>query len=313
MAGQDAELELFRLRVNCAALLERLPPPWRLDRTGSTRRALKYRRGRGEILIVNHDGRGWWDPQSASKGDIFDLVQFLDPRLNFGQVRQMLRGFVGIAPTFPTAWRTRERSGPVRSLQDRWQARPRLSRGSPTWRYLTEERRLPASVLAAADGADILRQGPYGSAWFAHRDDDGGLTHIEIRGPAFKGAIRGGRKTLFRLPGDGSRRASRLAVTEAPIDALSLAALEAMRADTLYAATGGGMGPGTVQAIERMLAAVATVPGALLVSGTDANAAGERFAVRHAQLAAAACVAFARLRPTAGVDWNDVLKQESAP
>ncbi|MDA8249144.1 MAG: toprim domain-containing protein [Rhodospirillales bacterium] len=117
----------------------------------------------------------------------------------------------------------------------------------------------------------------------------------------------------MRLPGDGSRRASRLAVTEAPIDALSLAALEAMRADTLYAATGGGMGPGTVQAIERMLAAVAAVPGALLVSGTDANAAGERFAVRHAQLAAAACVAFARLRPPAGVDWNEVLKQESAP
>lgn len=68
-----------------------------------------------------------------------------------------------------------------------------------------------------------------------------------------------------------------------------------------------------MQAIERMLAAVVAVPGALLVSGTDANAAGERFAVRHTQLAAAACVAFARLRPTAGVDWNDVLKQESAP
>ena len=39
-----------------------------------------------------------------------------------------------------------------------------------------------------------------------------------------------------------------------------------------------------MQAIERMLAAVAAIPGALLVSATDANAAGERFAVRHAQL-----------------------------
>ena len=73
MAGQDAELELFRLGVSCAALLERLPPPWRLDRTGSTRRVLKYRRGRGEVLIVNHDGRGWWDPHSAAKGEVLRL------------------------------------------------------------------------------------------------------------------------------------------------------------------------------------------------------------------------------------------------
>ena len=45
MGGQDAELELFRTTVNCATLLERLAPGWRLDRRGSTRRALKYRRG----------------------------------------------------------------------------------------------------------------------------------------------------------------------------------------------------------------------------------------------------------------------------
>jgi Toprim-like len=34
----------------------------------------------------------------------------------------------------------------------------------------------------------------------------------------------------------------RLAVTEAPIDALSLAAIDDRRADTLYLATGGGAG-----------------------------------------------------------------------
>jgi hypothetical protein len=62
-----------------------------------------YRREEGEILIVNHDGRGWWDPQSAAKGDIFDLVQYLDPNLNFGQVRRELRRFVSVVPTFPQA------------------------------------------------------------------------------------------------------------------------------------------------------------------------------------------------------------------
>ena len=59
MTGHDAELNQFRAGVSCAALLEHLPPPWVLDKQESTRRALKYRRGAGEVLIVNHDGRGW--------------------------------------------------------------------------------------------------------------------------------------------------------------------------------------------------------------------------------------------------------------
>ena len=177
------------------------------------------------------------------------------------------------------------------------------------WRYLAKARRLPPGVLEAADGADILREGPYGSAWFAHRDDGGVVSHIEIRGPDFKGSVSGGNKTLFLLPG-ACPQSRRLAVTEAPIDALSLAALEGIRADTVYAATGGGMGPGTDRAIERMLVVRASAPDALLVSATDADAAGDRFADRHAELAAAVRVAFARLRPTIGIDWNDVLREE---
>ena len=222
MGGQDAELDLFRTTINCATLLERLAPGWRLDRRESTRRALKYRRAKGEILIVNHDGRGWWDPLSAAKGDIFDLVQFLDPSLTFGQVRQVLRPFVGVAPTFPEASRPTKRTAPDRPLAERWQLRSRLRPGSPTWRYLTGARGLPPSVLVVADHEDAVREGPRGSGWFAHRDAGGGVTHIEIRGPAFKGSVRGGHKTLFRLA--GGEQTTRLAMTEAPIDALSLAA-----------------------------------------------------------------------------------------
>ncbi len=91
-----------------------------------------------------------------------------------------------------------------------------------------------------------------------------------------------------------------MALTEAPIDALSLAAIEGIRPDTLYAAAWGGMGPGTERAIEDMLARIASVPDAVLVSATDANAAGDRYAARHAELAAATGVAFRRLRPTVG-------------
>jgi hypothetical protein len=121
---QDTEIEWLKDSASCAALLERLPPVWRLDRAESTRRSLKYRRGPGEILIVNHDGRGWWDPCSERKGDIFTLVQHLDPGLNFGAARRVLCGFAGVAPASPVAGAPRPRAVPV-ALQGVVSPKPR--------------------------------------------------------------------------------------------------------------------------------------------------------------------------------------------
>jgi hypothetical protein len=56
--SDDAELQIFRAGVNCAAVLENAGRPWKLDVRESTRRALKYRRDKGEVLIVTHEGRG---------------------------------------------------------------------------------------------------------------------------------------------------------------------------------------------------------------------------------------------------------------
>jgi hypothetical protein len=70
MTGHDPEIEELRDKVHCAVVLERIPPPWKLDRKESTKLSLKYRRGKGEILIVSHAGRGWWDPTSDAKGDV---------------------------------------------------------------------------------------------------------------------------------------------------------------------------------------------------------------------------------------------------
>ena len=40
-ADTDTELDLFRAQLNCAAVLENLGRPWKLDPRESTRRALK--------------------------------------------------------------------------------------------------------------------------------------------------------------------------------------------------------------------------------------------------------------------------------
>ena len=302
----DSELDLFRAQVNCAAVLENLGQPWRLDRRESTRRALKYRRGEGEVLIVTHQGRGWWDPQSSAKGDVFTLVQHLDPGLNFGHVRQVLRQFVGITPHYTPAERSRGGEGDARSVAERWASRGPLRPSSAAWKYLSEERALPAGVLVAAAEKDVIRDGAYGSAWFAHRDQ-GQVTHVEIRGPSFKGSLKDGHKTLFRLH-SGTGQPTRLIIAEAPIDALSIAAIEQLRPDSLYVATGGGMGPGTLAALQAISEDLASRPGSVLESAADANRAGDRYAERHAEIARAAGLSFRRLRPPEGLDWNDVQK-----
>ena len=255
MSGHDTELDQLRAGVSCAALLERMQPTWLLDKEGSTAKCLKDRRGSGEVLIVNHGGRGWWDPMSDARGDVFSLTQHLDPGLNFGQVRKLLRGMVGMRPSHPEMERKPVKADtPAIPVAQLWVRRRRFSRGSATWGYLNGERAIRAGVLQAADLFDAVREGPYGSAWFAHRDHAGVLTGIDMRGPDWRGFSQQSDKSLFRLPG-GTGRLARLAVCEAPIDALSLAALEALRADTLYVATTGGMGPRTLACLDALLRA----------------------------------------------------------
>jgi hypothetical protein len=147
MTTDDPEIERLRTEVSCATLLERLPPPWLLDRAESTKNCLKYRRGAGEVIIVNHEGRGWWDPQSDARGDIFDLVQHFDPGLNFGQVRKLLRPFIGLSASYPAAPRGRDRESSSPAPAERWARRPTLRPASPGWRYRRKHRPLAMPFL----------------------------------------------------------------------------------------------------------------------------------------------------------------------
>jgi Protein of unknown function (DUF3991)/Toprim-like len=308
MTRHDHEIEELRVKVHCAVVLEQTPPCWRLDRKESTKLSLKYRRGKGEILIVSHAGRGWWDPTSDAKGDVFRLVQKLEPGLSFGDARKRLRAFAGLSPCFPSADRAGGRKESDRSVAARWAERQAVWPNSPAWRYLKRQRGLSAEIIEAASLSGVLREGPVGSAWFAHFDRVGAVAHVDVRGPTYKGSLTGGVKSIFRLPLKGSPH-PRLVVTEAAIDALSVAVIENLRGDTLYVATGGGMGPGTIAALEAMLVDIARLPDALFCSATDANGPGDRFADRHQSLARQFGISFTRLRPPIeGGDWNDVLR-----
>jgi len=295
---KKADIEELKDKVPCAAVLERAG--FALDMKESTRKAMKYRRAT-QIIIVIHEGKGWFDPLSDGKGDVFRLVEHLEG-VPFIEAMNDVAGLVGFVPAEPVRERdARERDSDI-SIAERWQARRTPWRGSATWRYLTETRHLPKRVVRAAIGANLLREGPHGSMWAAHLDEDGAVTGWEERGPDWRGFATGGAKVLFRL---GRPDAPRLCVTEAAIDAMSLAALEGLRADTAYLSTGGGWSPATGVAVRDLAAR----PGVALVAATDNNKQGDIYAGRLLGLAEEVGCSAERLCPVAD-DWNADLNME---
>ncbi len=64
-----------------------------------------------------------------------------------------------------------------------------------------------------------LRRGPRRaarSAWFAHRDSNGLVIHVDVRGPTYKGSLTGGAKSLFVFPFGKKRRRYRFVLVDAP-------------------------------------------------------------------------------------------------
>lgn len=292
---EKKDIEELRERVPCAAVLERAG--FAIDLKESTRKAVKYRRG-DEVIIVIHEGKGWFDALSDAKGDVFSLVEHLED-IGFAEVLQRVSELIGFVPSEPIWTRQARERDPDLGVPDRWHMRRRPWRNSMTWRYLRDERGLPETVIRAAVQQDRLREGPRGSMWAAHVGDDGIVTGWEERGSEWRGFASGGGKVLFRL---GPVAAMRVCITEAAIDAMSLAAIEGMRPDTLYGSTGGGWAPATEAAIR----ALAARPNVQLVAGTDNNAQGEVYAGRIEAIADEGGCAFVRQHPRAD-DWNDDL------
>jgi hypothetical protein len=123
-----------------------------------------------------------------------------------------------------------------------------------------------------------------------------------MRGPSFKGFLAAGAKGLFVF--SRSDAPSRVAVCEAAIDALSLAAIDGADPDTAYVSTGGGWGDAGNAAIGQLLSKARMV-----VAATDRGTGGDLLAGRLKDLARRHGILFERRRPAAK-DWNEQLVGE---
>ena len=291
------EIEKLREAVSCAAVLEQAG--FAVDIKESTRRAVKFRRG-ADIVIVTHEGRGWFDPLSDEKGDVFALASLIE-HLGFPEAVDRVGELIGYKAA-PVFWKKPSSKVEPADILARWQRRLLPTTGSGAWRYLCWSRAVPVSILRSVIAQGIVREGPFGSMWAAHTDSAGLVVGWEERGPEWRGFSTGGSKVLFRL---GPPDAVRFCVTEAAIDAMSLAAIEDLRRGSLYLSTGGGWSPKTEAALVALLAR----PGAELVCATDANDQGDAFARRLEALAVQVNRPSVRLRPPAD-DWNEVLREK---
>jgi Putative Ig domain len=133
------DLEDLRDKVPCGAILE--TDGWKLDAKESSKRAVKYRRGEGEIVIATRAGKGWFDPMSDAKGDVFGLSEHIGG-FGFAEALERVGELVGFVASQPV-WRKPIRDKPVSLATTRWNTRPRVKPGSATWVYLTQARGIP--------------------------------------------------------------------------------------------------------------------------------------------------------------------------
>jgi len=135
---EKADLEELRGKVPCSAVLEEAG--FALDLKESTRKAMKYRRG-SEIIIVIHDGKGWFDPLGEGKGDVFNLVEHLHG-VRFVEAMHEVASLVGVELSEPV-WERRSRDRkPDVSVSERWRTRRKPWKELATWRYLRDQRGL---------------------------------------------------------------------------------------------------------------------------------------------------------------------------
>lgn len=232
---------------------------------------------------------------------IIDFVQHR-LRLNFGALRKELRPWVGheaenlpYPPLLPTA-------------KDRMRVETAYARmqDASTHPYLENERAIPPAMLQNGRFSGRVRIDARGNAVFRHFDREG-LCGFEIKNRGFTGFAPGGCKGLWlsqEQPDD-----SRLIFCESAIDALSHAVLfpdERSR----YASIGGQLSPPQCELM--CAAAVGMPPNSRIVTATDADVPGGKFAdnIREAVgLTGRDDLVFVLHQPDGFKDWNDQLRK----
>lgn len=259
-------------------------------------------------LVIRRDADGHWIYFSvldgADNGTIIDFLQRRDGRA-LGAIRQELRSWSGQYPLATSL----PQYEPPGEIQRRNRAAVleafRRARFVDNHTYLNSRGIRPETLQSDRFKGTWLED-EHGNVIFPHRDGPA-LTAVcgwEKKNRGFTGFASGGVKTIWISR--ARRGDNKLVFVEGAIDALSYHQIHA-DPNTRYASTGGAIGERRgadfiTRAIARM------PPGSTIITATDRDAEGDKYALQIAALAATVPVPVIRDASTVGKDWNDFLK-----
>ena len=301
----DQELEKFKQDVNLVELAGSYGYAVVRKESCRTSVVMKNPAEASKIIIATgQDGHGiFFEVHGDASGSVIDFVKYQEG-CNLGVARVKLREYLGQPRLkFPV----KEFSKPAPTTRDRvhaaatWQRAQPYSGGYLQGRGLTQE-----TIGQFSDHIRLIASpdGKHHNIAFRH-DDKAGLTGWEVKNKGFTGFVGGGGKALFACQVGEDGPPSRIVICESAIDAMSYYQLSQRQG--LYVSLAGNLSPEQQMLLKETLT---SNPQAKIVTATDADLNGEKYAVFIHSIRPDAVRARPSLRERKTVkykDWNDVL------
>lgn len=292
--NNEEEIRRFKSDINLAEFLQNRG--YEYDKKESSKNSAVMRRGSDKLIVAtDQDGHGIYFSVRDEKdnGTIIDFIQQREG-LNLGQVRKMLRPWIGESST-PIPSPISPIPKPEKAAPSLVMAQARyLEMQEYTGNYL-QSRGLSKATID--EFSPRIRQDSKGNVCFRHWHPEG-ISGYEIKNAGFTGFASGGEKSLFTLV--TGNKISSIVITESAIDCMSYHQLKGQK-DTLYLSIAGQMSENQRESIKKILT---DQEQAIVISAFDNDEQGNKFAAFISEIRPDA----KRECPEIGKDWNDQLK-----
>lgn len=298
--NDNEELQNFKKRIDLVQLATSYGYSVVRKESCRTSVVMKNEANASKIVVATaQDGHGiFFEVHGDAKGSVVDFVMYRE-NCRLGNARKVLREWLGQPQ--PTPAREYSKPPPVPSnrsaLASGWHKMREYDGDYLAHRGLSEK--------TIRDFSHHIKLDARGNVCFRH-DDAFGLSGWETKNRNFTGFSGGGKKALFMCdtypPGEVP---TRIAITEAAIDAMSYAQLS--RKPGLYVSFSGAL---SEDQLAQLTVLLENHPHAIIVTATDADAQGEKYAMMIHSIRPDAVRSRPGLKSRPGEkfkDWNDVL------
>ncbi len=274
MHKTDEELKRFKQQIDLSEYAKQ-SFGYEVDKKKSSANSLCLKSDRDKILVEQDAGSGNWVyasiTDSNDKGSIIDFIQ-QRRSLNLGQVRQELRGYLGISRTTAVKAPPKPvKEKPPISHKELLAKLDDMSRDATKAKFLNR-RGIDAATLKSRRFAKTVLSDRKGNAVFPHRNLQG-YYGLERRNSNFKSFLKGGKKGLWVSKTFKSDKY--LFVAESPIDCLAHAQMHPGQTDTRYVATSGTLANETKKLLLAAAKKIREI-GGKVVLGLDNDEAGRK-------------------------------------